>query len=1242
MADHKVDLREKIRVALAAMSDDDFASDSERLLGVIGYRSERTLPDQSGDPGEFCETFPAKNLNTATEQEFLGNATRANVLFQYTDEEIAAVGPQRRLIGDTQFNTGNSRSFLFTAVKLRGDGYPRGKYAQFTREVNKRFPSIPAVVLFRTASGLLTLAFVHRRQNRSDPERDVLGRVSLIRQINPSDPHRAHLDILAELSMGDRFIWMDSHGKHRNFDGLLAAWLDALDTEELNRRFYRELKGWFDWAVVEATFPTGVPREQPPQRHVIRLITRLLFVWFIKEKGLVADGLFVEAQVTRMLKDYDRDAGDSYYRAVLQNLFFATLNTPIEERGFREPGSRRGYNRQYRLTSRYRYIREIADGDALVALFARTPFINGGLFDCLDSLEHKGENAYRIDYFSDNVIDPGRAGHEYGALSIPNRLFFAEDGNNRGLITLFDRYKFTVEENTPAETEVALDPELLGKVFENLLASVNAETGENVRKHSGSYYTPREVVDYMIDEALVRALRDKAMPPETDVSWWDGILHYLLDYDDADELFDEDQKRRVVQAIAELRVLDPAVGSGAFPMGVLHKLTLALRRLDPDNKIWADTQRDIAVRRADAAFWIPVQQERGAALQQINDTFERYKGSDFGRKLYLIQRCIFGVDNDPNATEIAKLRFFISLAIEQQTNADPGSNFGIHPLPNLETRFVTADSLLGLEHPAQPQLSEHTEPILRIESQLAAIREERFHARTRREKERMRDDDQRLRDTLAKRLEEAAFPPDDARKIAAWDPADQSVMADTRDATTWFDPEFMFGVRDGFNIVISNPPYAQLQKDGGRLGRLYKDAGYETFARTGDIYQLFYEKGFELLASDGFLSYITSNSWLKAEYGKSTRRHMSERLAVLRLLEMGKDVFENVIVDASILIGRAGNTRETGKAVDMDRLDDKSFPPREEYWNEFRPDTNKPWSIMSRAERSVMDKMQAKGTPLGEWDVKINYGIKTGYNQAFIIDTATRDALIAEDPKSAEIIKPMLRGRDIQRFRARWAGVWLMFVPWHFPLHLDPLISGNSSEAEEAFKGKYPAVYNHLLKHKTRLASRNKAETGIRYEWYALQRWAANYHQEFAKEKLFWMDMTPTGRFAYSDDEIYCNDKGFIMGGESLKYLCAILNSSLITWQMKNIALTTGMGLMQWKKFAVQRLLIPEIPAGKQRPFVNLVDSILEAKAANPDSDTRKQEEEIDRLVYDLYGLTDAEVAELGAWRNRSDKEKRA
>ena len=307
---------------------------------------------------------------------------------------------------------------------------------------------MPAVVLFRTARDLLTLAFVHRRPHKRDPQRDVLGNVSLIREINPVDPHRAHLDILEGLSLSKRSAWMESHGKARNFDGLLDAWLDALDTEELNKRFYGELFDWFTRAVEEARFPTTEARTLDPEEHVIRLITRLLFVWFIKEKGLVADDLFIEERIEPLLKSYSRETDDSYYRAILQNLFFATLNTEIVRRGFSEvsPSTHRSF-------SLYRYQDEMNDPESLIRLFKKTPFINGGLFDCLDSEESTTRGGYRIDCFSDNL-------NHRGLLSIPNRLFFGPTG----LIDLFERYKFTVEENTPTEQEVALDPELLGKV----------------------------------------------------------------------------------------------------------------------------------------------------------------------------------------------------------------------------------------------------------------------------------------------------------------------------------------------------------------------------------------------------------------------------------------------------------------------------------------------------------------------------------------------------------------------------------------------------------------------------------------------------------------------------------------------------------------------------------------------------------------------------------------------------------
>ena len=237
----------------------------------------------------------------------------------------------------------------------------------------------------------------------------------------------------------------------------------------------------------------------------------------------------------------------------------------------------------------------------------------------------------------------------------------------------------------------------------------------------------------------------------------------------------------------------------------------------------------------------------------------------------------------------------------------------------------------------------------------------------------------------------------------------------------------MFGNRDGFDVVIGNPPYNQLQEDGGKLGNLYKNAGYATFAKTGDIYQLFYERGCRMLrAQNGILAYITSNSWLKAEYGKKTRRYLAEHHTPTALLELGKDVFESAIVDSSILLLREGGNAKPFPAVDLEQVETTDFPPPARLWGSVAPEGDAPWSILSIVERGVLEKMRNQGTPLKNWEVKINYGIKTGYNQAFIIDTATKEALVAEDPKSAEILKPVLRGRDIQRYRVAWKGLWLL------------------------------------------------------------------------------------------------------------------------------------------------------------------------------------------------------------------------
>ena len=1185
-----------IQSVLREYSDTDCQTAALKLLETMGYRSERTL-ELSDDVDDFINTFAAPNPDTKAERGFREHVESVKLIFQFSDAEIAK-SAQSNMFDAGAFDRSNARSFLFASVELAGESYSRGEYALFTREINKRI-DIPTVVVFRTSTGAVSLAFVNRRVNKLDAGRDVLGNVSLVREINPQRPHRAHLEILSDLSLEARLNWMDSRDKPRNFDGLLAAWLNTLDTEELNKRFYRELFTWFERAKMQAKFPSTGAKVLSAEEHIIRLITRMLFVWFVKEKGLIHDDLFNETRVRPLLHDYHRDSGDSYYRAVLQNLFFATLNSEIGWRGFsNQPQS------THPDFSRYRYKSEMSESDNLLHLFRRTPFINGGLFDCLDSETATGDDGWRIDCFTD---DPAHR-RDY---SIPNRLFFGEDG----LIDLFDRYKFTVEENTPAEQEVALDPELLGKVFENLLAAYNPETRETARKRTGSYYTPRAVVDYMVDEALVASLSESVKPQDADKKNLSERLHYLLDYadafSDADTLFTESEREAIVRAIAEIRILDPAVGSGAFPMSMLHKLTLALGRLDERNVLWEALQKQMASERAAAAFDTSDQQEREDELKEISETFEKYRDSDFGRKLYLIQNSIFGVDIQPVATQIAKLRFFISLAIEQRPDYG-ADNIGIRPLPNLETRFVAANTLLTLR---DLQATLTSERILEMQGELHHNRERYFHANSSAQKRQYTNNDRRLRKDLADELVKVGLQADAADRIAKWDPYDQNASAD------WFDAEYMFGVSDGFDIVIGNPPYIQLQKNGGELGRLYKDAGYRTFIRSGDIYQLFYERGVRLAKRNaGLLAYITSNSWLKAKYGKSTRLYLVESHTPLQLIEMGKDVFDTAIVDSSILMtreGRNGGVPPVVSAVDMDRTGGGEFPPAPEMWGQVRPDGDTAWMILSNVEQSIMDKMQTRGTQLKRWDVSINYGIKTGYNDAFIIDTATKDALIAADPKSVEIIKPVLRGRDIQRYQARWAGLWLIYS------HSDIV------------ENDYPAIRKHLLPHKDRLSKRrggaNQRTGEVPYEWWQLQAdyYNSGAYRDFAKEKLLWIELVESGRFAYDNSGIYGEATTFILTGKDIKYMCALLNSMLIRWFLQQVAPTSGMGTFRWKKVYVETIPIPQISAAEQRPFIALVDRILQAKASDPQADTMGLEEEIDLLVYDLYGLTGEEVSTI-------------
>ena len=729
-------MREAVTEALSAFAGGGSAKDgAAALLGALGYSSERT--EDVGGVDAFVALLEERRPLTARRRKLLGAWRSADIVFQVTGEEI---GDRPGLFQD--FDRGRARSFLFVAADLEDRPWSRTELAEMARAANLGF-AMPVVVLFRHGAAV-TLAVVHRRAHRREPDRDVLERVTLIKDVRAADPHRAHVDVLADLAL-PRLI--EAHGV-RDFDGLHAAWERTLDIEELNRRFYRELFAWFERAAKACRFPDDGAGEGSTERHVIRLITRLLFVWFMKEKGLIPEALFEDGFARAALVDYAPD-GTDYYRAVLQNLFFATLNTEVDRRAFsgRNPGGHRDF-------ARYRYRDLLSDPDGFVETLRAVPFVNGGLFDCLDDFEGVGKGGRRIDAFTDNPAQ-GKG------LEVPARLFLDPE---RGLFPLFRRYKFTVEENTPLDREVALDPELLGRAFENLLATYNPETRETARKATGSYYTPRHIVDYMVGEALAAALAEKARPAGGDAGWWRDRLAYLLDwedaFDDAAELFDPDEIESLVRAIAGLRVLDPAAGSGAFPMGVLHRLTLALRRLDPDNARWEALQKELAAARAGHAFDTREEAARNAELVEISRIFETYRDSDFGRKLYLIQNGIYGVDVQPVACQIAKLRFFVSLAIEQEPDRE-APNLGIKPLPNLETRFVAADALIGIGTARQGVL--RSDAVRALEDRLRHVRESYFNAGARETKRRLRDDDAKLRDQLARELAGPDFGRDDAR-----------------------------------------------------------------------------------------------------------------------------------------------------------------------------------------------------------------------------------------------------------------------------------------------------------------------------------------------------------------------------------------------------------------------------------------------------------------------------------------------
>ena len=878
---HETHIQTDIQRALHRFAGGNLAENATDLLSVLGYESQRTLSRTSNTVEAFLEDFD-NHGRMNREKALLHEWQTADFLFQLTADEIkqhtqeTITFHENRGVDDTIYY-----SYLFLAIKLKEDTYSRTALANITREINKLY-AMPALLIFQYGQSL-TFAIINRRPSQRDGDRDVLEKVTLIKDIDVAIPHRAHLEILADLSLDALY---QQHG-FTNFLELHHAWQKTLDTSELNRRFFKEIADWYFWAVDKVTFPSasvGAVSNRAVHNApcVIRLITRLIFVWFLKEKGLVPNLLFDQKDMTELLTDLDPQES-TYYKVILQNLFFATLNQEMNTP--EKPNNRkfRGDGRQhYNITSLYRYKRYFKDPDAALRLFEAIPFLNGGLFECLDKpAPDDAKTVLRIDGFSDRDDNP---------LSVPNELFFSEpqavnlnavyDTKNsrytvRGLIHILNRYKFTIAENTPIEQEVALDPELLGQVFENLLAAYNPETGTTARKQTGSFYTPREVVNYMVDESLIAYLKNALSSRRSELPLaTETKLRHLLTYNDEPHQFTDAEVEHLITAIDTLNILDPACGSGAFPMGILHKLVFLLSKLDPRNAQWRQRQIDRvqntiteAEKIDDSVIRESTIDELEGEIENINEAFER-NALDYGRKLYLIENCIYGVDIQPIATQIAKLRFFISLIVEQKID-DTRENRGVRPLPNLETKFVAANTLLGVEKPAQMSL--RNPEIDTKEQALEEVRRRHFTARTPRTKDRYRQQDATLRAEISALLQQDGFPSETTEQIAAWDPYDQNTTAD------FFDPEWMFGITDGFDVIIGNPPYVRQEKIKHLKPTLKKR--YTCYTGAADLYVYFYERGLQLLSPNGIHTFICSNSWLDVNYGAPLQKYLLDNTA---------------------------------------------------------------------------------------------------------------------------------------------------------------------------------------------------------------------------------------------------------------------------------------------------------------------------------------------------------------------------
>jgi NOL1/NOP2/fmu family ribosome biogenesis protein len=891
---------------------------------------------------------------------------------------------------------------------------------------------------------------------------------------------------------------------------------EAFDVEAVTHAFFTTYRTCFEAA--EAAI-TGLDDAETLRLFTQRLFNRVLFIAFLERKGwLTYEGrsdylqaLWEAHQATR-----EQDAEANFYRDRLALLFFAGLNNPG---GVDIPGIHRAGFLQQQI------------GDV--------PYLNGGLFERAPLDEHEG-------------------------VTVPDAVF----------APLFDKllyhYNFTVTESTPLDVEVAVDPEMLGRIFEELV------TG---RHESGSYYTPKPIVAFMCREALKGYLQD-ACPRETG-----GAVAALVDDRDARGLR---APEGVLHALRRVRACDPACGSGAYLLGMLHEL-MALRQA-------LFISRSIDPRSA------------------------------YDRKLEIIQHNLYGVDLDPFAVNIARLRLWLSLIVDFEGATPP-------PLPNLAYKIEAGDSLTGpAPQQLQPDLFHH-----QLVQDYFALKGEFMTAHG--------PEKQALRQRIAEVQREIAEWAGTAGDPGAFDWTVQFAEVFTapgESASTLtggmtgvvnavpgqMQLTAQEGRAPGFDIVIANPPYVRQELQSQDQKARYKALYPEVYTGTADLYVYFYARALHLLRQGGVAAFISSNKWLRAGYGKKLRQHLKTQTTVNIIVDFGDQPLFGAIAYPQIIVFQNEPPEDSHrlKVLEIEHLTivhHLSETVQSNAWsqpqNSLQADQG--WALVVPEVRALLTKLRQSGLPLGQYSSEqVNIGIKTGFNRAFVIDQATRDGLVVEDPQSADLIKRWIRGRNVKRWRISWDGEYLIAIqnsddenaqyPWK-----DAKTEG---VAWEIFREHYPALSHHLSQYKERL--RKRWDQG-KY-WWELR--ACAYYMQFEKPKILYPDIAKKCEFTYDEDGYLSGNTTYFLPTDD-SVLLGILNSQVVEFFYRHITTMIQQDYLRFFTQYLQQVPIPE-PTHDQRAAIEaLVRKLLDAEGQGPQ--VAAWERELNALVYDVYDLTPDEVA---------------